>query len=426
MARSSTSVTPRNVFVGLFVLALALALFFIPEIVRFYGSVSGKTTKSISPRVSVVEPSRSIKVNNDDPLAKVLGKIETGAFDTKSRLGGPDNSANRPSFWSRFFGGSKAVAAGDTFERAKLLNQIISENGISWNTLQRGEITAAVRGAIRAVKDLAHDLPSGIIGSGRRTQTSMDKYIGALTRFSQGDLRQYSAEEALRFIGQLDMDVTRSLLVDKASRDLYDRWLSLGIEPLLKFSGALDFKVRRTPPFRGDIVLTTVQLQDIVRPQKGNAQPYRVRSGVNIRGIVVGNDARKIELRRNNIVIQSKDLSIAKRGVVARPFNFQYIESTGENLTNGVYLIRLIDKRGASVWKAYNFIPRAYQFSGKKGGRFDIPVVKDVDLRTGRADRRLDTFFLVAARGAGTTVRKENFENGFSTFGHDATGFVKF
>ena len=153
--------------------------------------------------------------------------------------------------------------------------------------------------------------------------------------------KELSEENAIRYISQLHSEVSRAMLADRVSRSAYLTWRKdISLFPLLEENNpALVPRI----PFQPRMLLTDVTVNV---NRRGN-------SFVRAMGEVQGGDVAKVMILRNGILL--REIPFPRKGAeTPRKFGFAH------NDANGTFTLRVLDKFGSSQEKSYRFLSRGH------------------------------------------------------------------
>ncbi len=404
---------PRNFFVALLVLSVAVGLFFMPEISKIFSKKSNNTvavkgTSTEEKEDSSTRASMSSKGTGNPivPLDKVLERIDSGAYD-KTNL--KDSSANQ------------SIPKGLSPEgvvrvkEQQAAQKVLSAAPISWDTLSKEQISAVVKRA-----EIDSSLFLKVLNQSRypKSRLALINYINGLRTFQEGSLRRVSPKEALTLLGDLDLEVTRTLTNEGVTRGTYKLWNGISLGPLVVGSQADIVKGKMMPPFRAEIVLTDVrirepQVSESVKSLKSSNRNVPKKSLIQVKGVLKGDGIDRLEIFRNGELINSKKVSKGRSPEELRKFDFNY---AGINGAQGIFSVRTVSNEGLKFTKSYRFIPNVRRFARNNGQYVLQPVYYDSDLPV---SRRLDRLFTVSAnstQGGGFTSLNEAVSGEFSKF----------
>ena len=362
-------VTPKSFILAIVVIALVLALFFIPEIVAFqkgFFSEGQRAQVPASPTPQTIvehELSRAPLPAGQSPIEEVAGLMDSG-FVEKLKA-------------------KKLVSTADGKKSAPGT----AERDLTWAAIKGKASGDALRAASREALNISKSLPVDKPGS----RYALFSFASGVDMILDSGEKAMSAAEAVRYLDVLRLSVTRAMSREQVNRAEFNRWLGLNLGPTVgAYVGTADSVARM--PFTPRPTLTSV----IVRKTPGRRGRWDENRPeyVTLAGFMLGKDIKQAQLYLNGNYV---------RKLALRPVDVSGRRTfkTGRMNARGVYTLRIISTQGEIYQKSYAFYPRVRKFPWGKGGVFEIPF-------QGVRSNRLDRFFtfrpgrLVKGYGAGT------------------------
>lgn len=405
-----TNISARGILYSTFLLLLVVSLFFIPEIVRFQESVT-KSKGSTS-----IATSSGVDIEDIIPNAKKAGSLDAvwsmvngGYLEGQSdeiAVPAPDLSAS--SLAEEGTDPALSVSGGslkDIQDRV-FLEKTFSNGQVTWEQLTSSQ----VRRAFKSAQTSAIKILKGLGERQSAVRFALVNYINGLGWLARGDKKMMSAEEALAYIEQLDINVTQAMLTSEIDAKDFEQWKRISFGPLSANSRASAFKMNHYIAFNPRMTLGNVEIQkdpDYVQKRNGSWVRKNPRSSVRIEGFVMGKDVKKIVVYRN--ARRASSLKVSSKGNEDGLRTFKWRYRTAE----GLFTFRAISRDGDVFEKSYVFLPRVYgRFKQDADGFFRLPFgIGDEDgINLRNLDTRLDRFFRAGSRGASSESQ------GFDTF----------
>lgn len=409
------SVSTRGIIYSAFLLLLVISLFFIPEIVRFQESFSKgkKTVPSIAQTSSIniedLIPSKQSISSLDKIFNAVTG---SGRTETKPQEGltieAPDLLAPDTTVSD-----SKTGSLKDIQDKVMLEKTFGGGQTVTWDQLN----SAPVKKAFRTAQTSATKILKGLSGRQAAVRFALINYVNGLGWITRGDRKLMSAEEAMAYIEQLDINVTQAMLTSETDAADFESWKRISFGPLTVNSRAAAFKIGNTIAFNPRLTLSAVEIQrtpDYVYKRNGAVVAKRSHSSLRISGFVLGKDIKKIVVYRNGRRVN--DMRVSRKGNEdgVRTFKWRY------RAADGLFTMRAYSSEGDMFEKNYVFLPKVYRrFRQDADGYYLLPFGDEdsdvVSLRN--LDTRLDRFFRVIPRGgSGGDGFTSGGNEGFDTF----------
>lgn len=392
----------RNILVFVFFGCLAAIAYLIPHSVKVLrGEGSTVFDKKVAIKQEAVEVAPALtgsagKAGNQSPLDRVLTKIETGAYDSKQKFESVPRRV-KVGFWDKLLGrGDGAETASPTSKDSNLqalkdveiLSKIFNQNQpLDWAQVNSGSLKPVYKRAIKRViglqKMLGKEYPE--------SRAKLQSYIDTIQKFSDGSYQRFSVEDSLRYLATVDIEVSKTMAAERVRRDILQAWQRVGLDPLLKESDAKEMRQRIMPPFQAGVLIQVVKAQDLIKRSPG-AAPYRLRSDLAIKAVIIGPDVTKYQVFRGKDLIKEGNLKRGGKTEQQRFINFRQSGKGADNVLTGTYTIVLSDGFGNVHTKRYRFYPQLKRFKQSESGQFAIPSLSKLS-----SDSLLDRLFHVGA-----------------------------
>lgn len=407
------SVSTKGIIYSAFLLLLVVSLFFIPEIVRFQETVtkSKKIAHGVSQNVSSVNideilPSKSSHSSLDKILSAVSGNgAPSDARNPKDVLSIEAPSNPSPSDSQPDAGSANALK--EIQDKVMLEKTFANTSFATWDQLNSPE----VRRAFHNAQGNATKILKGLNSRQSAIRFALINYINGLGWLTRGDRKIMSADEAVAYLEQLDINVTQAMLTSEIDAADFESWKRISFGPLTLNSRASAFKLGVSITFNPRLTLTSVEIQNqypYVLRRNGTWAPRQTHSSMRLAGFVMGKDIKKIVVYRNGR--RETDLRISRDGNDdgLRAFKWRY------RAADGLFTFRVYSQGGDISEKNYVFLNKvAGRFRQDQDGYYLLPFGSDdsgsVSLRN--LDTRLDKFFRVIPRGG-----QSNSNPAFDTF----------
>lgn len=408
------SVSTKGIVYSAFLLLLVVSLFFIPEIVRFQESIgkSKRTVPSVAQTSSVniedLIPSKNSISNLDKILNAVTG---TGRKESKARDGLTIQAPEVQPESNTTPTDASTGSLKDIQDKVMLEKTFGGAQAVTWEQLNSGP----VKKAFRSAQTNATKILKGLSGRQSAVRFALINYVNGLGWITRGERKLMSAEEAMAYIEQLDINVTQAMLTSETDAADFEAWKRVSFGPLTLNSRAAAFKVGNSIAFNPRMTLSAVEIQktpDYVIKKNGAVVAKRSHSSIRLSGFVLGKDIKKIVVYRNGRRVA--DLRVSKRGTDEgiRTFKWRY------RAADGLFTMRAYSAEGEMYEKNYVFLTKVYRrFRQDSDGYYMLPFGdEDSDVVSVRnLDSRLDRFFRVYPRGSGSS-------DGFADGGSEGTG----
>ena len=326
--------------------------------------------------------------------------VEKGGSDTATETGSTDLTLGAPKT-----GNNSAL---QSIQDRVLLEKTFGGGSVTWEQLNSAEVKKAFKNAQTEASKLLKNLPA------RQTaiRFALINYINGLGWMTRADHKLMSAEEALAYIEQLDINVSQAMLISEIDAGDFETWKKISFGPLSANSRASAFKTGTYIAFNPRLTLTDVAIfksPDYTKQGASWAYNRHQRSSVKLSGFVLGRDTRKITVLKNGRRYGEIRLAGRPNDDGLRAFNYRIRDGYG------FYTLRAYSKGGQAFEKTYVFVPKvAGRFKQDDEGYFILPfATADADsVNLQSIDMRLDRFFRV-----GRTQNSAESENrGFDTF----------
>ena len=335
------------------VIALVIALFFIPEIVDFQRSVLGGSSPASAKRISapgenLLDSGLEGAPSGLSPLDRVSDLIHTGRVEKVSAYDLPASG----------HGGR---------DDAAVLGQ-----GLTWAALRSKSSVGALRNTQKEALNIVASLSLDKSGS----RFALMTFVNPLDVIVRGRERSLSADEALRYLYFTQEAAAQAMLREGVDSGMYNNFVALSLGPVADQQRAIRLS-NQLAPFNPRLTLTEVEVR---MPGQRGGGSFNENGAVfvTVKGFVIGDDVRSVQLFYNGNYLKTikikKSGELGQRGFLTKRMNGR-----------GVYTFRAFDRAGQIWEKSYSFYPRAKSFSWKNG-RFLIP---DAEI----GDTRIDRFF---------------------------------
>lgn len=378
----------KNFFLSLGLLILVVSLFFIPEILGLYRSMVGSSEPRLAEKApEVIEQVKQASTFKGTELDKILGLLSSGYLDNPSGIRASVN-----------------VRQVDPANPQVL--DSLSEPKITWANIHSPEMKKAFTNAQKEARAIIADLGEGY----ERSKFALLNFSNGVSWISRAEPNSTTPEKALAYIEQLDLDVTKALIQEKAQRSEYVRWSRVSLGPLLSSSRAAREKIKLIFPYRPEVTLASVNLR---RPPTKDYYRYvskgkNIPTSIRVAGFIIGKDTQELFLYRNGLRISRIPLRKKTDEEGKRVFRFS------ANRGDGIYTIRAVDKYGSVADYHYMFFPKADQFQRRSDRSVALPFRSVMDVRNfsiKEVDPRINRFFLIA-----TALPQQAQEAGFTRF----------
>ena len=293
----------RSVLAVVLVVALVVALFFIPEILNV-APPSGPERA----RTPVRQEEQHASLRRISPLDRIALSVQQ---EDQAPIDKPARTSPAP------------LVPGAVVEGQRLQDPVI--RGILERARRDGQV-------------LLRDLDRSKVSS----QIAISNFLnGVQLVLRNRNPKDLSEENAIRYISQLHNQVSRALLADRVSRGTYLTWKKdISLYPLLEENNPA--WVPRVL-FQPRMLLTDVTVNV---NRRGN-------SFVRAMGEVQGSDIAKVMILRNGILL--REIPFPRKGAeTPRKFGFAH------NDANGTFTLRVLDRFGSSQEKSYRFLSRGH------------------------------------------------------------------
>ena len=243
----------------------------------------------------------------------------------------------------------------------------------------------------------------------QQTRFALLSFVNGTGWIQRAEKSSTSADRALTYIEQLDMEVTTAMIRESVDRSDFLSWSRISLGPLLSSSRAVRMKMKLEIPFNPRVTLAAVELRRPPRTQYGKfiSNGRSIPTMIRVAGYVVGKDTSKLMLIRNGkratrVSLRGKPDEEGKR-------SFRFSANKGD----GLFLLRAIDTQGNIVDTYYSFFPRADAFPRRKNNSVILPIqsVSDPkDFVVAEVDPRLDRFFRVASSAPNQSNSNAQFD----------------
>lgn len=276
---------------------------------------------------------------------------------------------------------------------------------VTWEQLNSADVKKAFRNA----QGNATKILKGLNSRQSAIRFALINYINGLGWLTRGDRKIMSAEEAVAYIEQLDINVTQAMLTSEIDAADFESWKRISFGPLTTNSRASAFKLGMSVSFNPRLTLTSVEIQNqypwILR-KNGTWAPRQSHGSLRIAGFVLGKDTKKIVVYRNGR--RETDLRVNRESNDdgLRTFKWRYRGA------DGLFTFRVYSQNGDVAEKNYVFLNKvARRFRQDQDGYYMLPFGSDEGASLSNLDTRLDRFFRVNIKGSQTSA-----SSGFDTF----------
>lgn len=382
IAKSFSTINLRGLLLTVFVAAMVIGLFFIPELITVFRGKNSTTPNLFSSLIA--------RDANPSVAAYSIDGVSEG-IDINTQLNDGDDS-------TRFEQLTGKIASA---KRNKLPD--LFANGVSWSSLRQKESVSALRHAQGESMTLSKLVPAEYPES----RFALYNFSGGINFVLSTGEKTLTADQAFRYLERLDLSTTESLIKEGVQDDLFNQWINISLGPVFKHSRLLHQKESLARPFNPALRLESafVRQHGAGRRNSRVYYPPYVDASFSIRS----KEIKRIDFFHNGSFVFSKKANKVLRDG-RRVFSMYGREA------RGIYSLRIVDKTGQIFEKSYTFYAPAQRFpwSAKAGGIYMIP------LRSG--DPIFDRMFALNAgivRGTpATSYLSEGIEGGenFSTF----------
>ena len=372
-----SNLTSNNFVITAVVLAVIIALFFIPELLELQKNLFSSSSQTV--KKEKVEPLKSEKQKlalkvESSPLNRILELLDSGYLDQlkEKRMRGEsivDDLEQALNTELPLPQGPKA-SLGSAEE---IQPRFVSGEQVTWKTLRASSSLKTFKDARKRALEIAAALDPAYSSA----KFALYNFVNGLNKIIEGAEKSMKPEEAMAYLEHLDQDVTDSFLKD--------RWADVSLGALFEQSRSQRMKTRSVPAFNPGLTLTYVRVKQ-PSDRFGRFNPTRPAL-VYVEGFVRGKDAKRMVLLRNGEQVRRISLRKKMDTQGRRIFNIPQRDATG------VYTIVAYDKEGSRYARSFSFYDRARQFNWirEQGGTFALPFAE--------SDPRLTSFFMVAGQG---------------------------
>ncbi len=403
-----STISIKGLIYSALLLLLVISLFFIPEIVKFQERVSKakQVSKYASDTMSgeldidsLLKASKSGK-----SLDSILSMVESGkSVDTEAQselvLPAPSKS-------------SKDSTNLQALQDRVMLEKTLGSGRVTWDQLNSAEVKKAFKNAQTEASKLLRNLPA----KQSSIRFALINYVNGLGWMTRADKKLMSAEEALAYIEQLDINVSQAMLTSEIDAGDFETWKKVSFGPLSANSRASAFKNGAYLSFNPRLTLTDVEIKknaDYIRRNGAWVRNPSLRTNVRVAGFVLGKDTRKITVHRDGRKVGEIRLSNRTNTEGIRTFKFRIPEA------NGAITFRAYSKDAQAFQKTYAFLPRVYQrFKQDEDGYYILPfgTASGDEIGLSSFDARLDRFFRVGRAGTTGSSWDGSENRGFDVF----------
>jgi hypothetical protein len=365
------------------VLALVVALFFIPELVSFQKSLTKSSSSALSAVTGAGHQDTVKKAQQDLALLNggVQGDMSGAAIETAS-----------PSTAENLFGTGALGEISNLLDsgyldqlRAKKVVSAVPQTGavpvkgkdglpkLTWDSLRSGASSDALKKAENDAILLAKKMPDRFSG----TKFALVNFGSALRVVRSGAEKVMEPIQAVQYVDFSRLSVVRAMDREGVERDFYNRFVAISLGPVLDSQRGVGIAdVPRV--FNPQLTLTRVSLFR-TPTRRGQWKESDARVLISLGGYVAGRDVKQVEIYRNSIrIARLTPTRVNNDGV--RTFRLSQTDG------RGVFTFRVIDNYGQIFERHYSFYPKARMFPWARSGYFKVP-------RMQVGDARVDRFF---------------------------------
>lgn len=380
IAKTFQGINLRGLLLTIFVAAMVIGLFFIPELITAF---RGKGTSSSLFSSLIARDSAPAVVTSDDDIAP--------AFDINTDTRDVDDT-NRYEELSDKIASAKRTKLPDLFTK-----------GVSWSSIRQKDSVSALRRAQGESMTLSKAIPPEYPES----RFALYNFSGGIKFVLDAGEKTLSADQAFRYLERLDLSTTESLIKEGVPDDLFNQWINISLGPVFKHSRLIHQKEMLAKPFNPQLNLesATVMQKGLANHSSRKMYPPYVSAVFSIST----KEIKRIDFFHNGAFVFSKrPTKVLSDG---RRLFFIYGKEA-----RGIYTLRVVDKTGQIFEKSYTFYGPAHRYwwSARDGGVFQVPY------RQG--DPRLDRIF---AMGPGI-IRGTPSSSYFLTGNEDGKNFSTF
>ncbi len=403
-----STISVKGLIYSALLLLLVISLFFIPEIVKFQERVSKAkqvsqyASDTVSGELDIDSLLKASKSGKS--LDSILSMVESGkTVDTEAQselvLPAPSKS-------------SKDSSNLQALQDRVMLEKTLGSGRVTWDQLNSAEVKKAFKNAQIEASKLLRNLPA----KQSSIRFALINYVNGLGWMTRADKKLMSAEEALAYIEQLDINVSQAMLTSEIDAGDFETWKKVSFGPLSANSRASAFKNGAYLSFNPRLTLTDVEIKknaDYIRRNGAWVRNPSLRTNVRVAGFVLGKDTRKITVHRDGRKVGEIRLSNRTNTEGIRTFKFRIPEA------NGAITFRAYSKDAQAFQKTYAFLPRVYQrFKQDEDGYYILPfgTASGDEIGLSSFDARLDRFFRVGRAGTTGSSWDGSENRGFDVF----------
>lgn len=400
----SPSVSIKGIIYSALLLLLVISLFFIPNIV----AIQEKFTKAKKTKETVSSvASNPSQVNIDDIIQS--SKSNSSLSGVLSLINGSSSSSHGLDSIHNKGESLELPSLSFNSQEKNALERALFSNQINWDTLTSNQVRNSLRDAQTGAAKILKGLPARNIS----VRFALINYINGLSWISRADKKLMTADEALAYLEQLDINVTQAMVTSEIDAGDFEAWKKISFGSVSGRSRAAAFKASQTVSFNPKLTITNVELSkspDYVKSGAGWILNKRPASSISIVGFVLGKDTKKIIVYRYSKRIADIRVSSRTDEDGLRVFKWQSNDATG------IISFRAVSKTGIAFQKSYAFLPKSYRrFNQDQAGYFIYPFMMSDNeiISLDGIDTRIDRFFRV---GKSVSDGRSNSHEGFDTF----------
>lgn len=377
------SFTSRSLLVLVGLLGLIAVLFFVPNVAQYHASRAKEAVTSAVEEVGdFTEQGTAEIVSNRaqrqaSPLDAVFDLLEQ--HEAARGAGVQRTSANRD----------------DTRERAA---EAIDGKVITWEVIR----SEPVRDALAKAKTECNEILASLAERYTASRLALINYVAAMDQVNRGSEDNLSPAESLRYLRQLDREVTTQFVREGVPRPIYQRWVKVTLGETLRGAQASDYRESSLPRYNPHFSISWVSIHYVPPARRVKLRPFTDVSSVRIGGFLESAETQKVKVYHNGKFSQDLKLSQARTeagGAQPRKFSVNLAPSTG------IWTFVSESQTGDKFMKSYNFYPRIQSVypAARNNLRIDLG-------NQGKKIEALDRAFLVRASSTGART------NGLATF----------
>lgn len=363
----------NNLLVTFGVVSLLAVLLFLPEIIGLEGGIDLEKG-----RFSLRPPSST----GADPFS--VAEIEEQASGTDIQPAEDPRARLNP------VSNNYSYQEQEFFDRERQREQIFPAEQVTWETLHSDEVAENLKQVQVASFELLNQIPS----DKKQARWALFNYVNGINMILGNPPQSLKAEDALKFLEELDLGVTEAFVKDDVARAARMDWAEVSLTPVLGQRRAEIEKRQAITPFNPRIRVIDLGYR-ITATNTGSFPTGReFTEGVMVDFTLAmrGREIKEIELHRNGEYQYDLPIHTPKF-----EDDWGYIETYVTEPAFSRFSIVVIDVEGQEYVKHYDFRRDIGRFGWKYvvGGNYYLARLPYVT-RKGRIDPRIDPRYRVS------------------------------